>query len=234
MHAIKIPSHAVAAAVKRRGKLHLYEILAGPATALVVIDMQNAFLLPGAPAEVPVAREIVPTINRLAAGVRAAGGTVAWVKMTIQDETESWSTWFDFFMTSERKGAMLKALSRGDSGHALHAELDARPGDLVVEKTRYSAFIQGASELDELLRGRGIDTVVIVGTLSNVCSESSARDAMMLNYKTVFVSDANATLTDEEHNATLANILQVFGDVMTADEVIARLSADAPVARRSL
>lgn len=234
MHEIKIPAHAVAAAVKRRGKLHLYETLAGPATALVVIDMQNAFLLPGAPAEVPVAREIVPTINRLAAAMRAAGGTVAWVKMTIQDETESWSTWFDYFMTPERKGAMLKALSRGDHGHALHAELDARPGDLVAEKTRYSAFIQGASELDRLLRGRGIDTVVIVGTLSNVCSELSARDAMMLNYKTVFVSDANATLTDEEHNATLANILQVFGDVMTADEVIARLSACAPRARRSL
>lgn len=227
MHAIAIPEHAIAAALKRRGKLHLYDTLLGPATALVVIDLQNAFMLPGMPAEVPVAREIVPNVNRLAAGVRSVGGTVAWVKMTIQDETRSWSHWFDYFMTGDRKAAMLKALSRGEPGHQLHAGLDVKPSDPLVEKTRYSAFIQGASDLDKLLRGRGIDTVVIVGTLTNVCSESTARDAMMLNYKTVLVSDANATLTDAEHNATLGSILQVFGDVMTTDEVLARLTADA-------
>jgi len=227
MHAIAIPDHAIASALKRRGKLHLYDTLLGPATALVVIDLQNAFMLPGMPAEVPLAREIVPNVNRLAAGVRSTGGTIAWVKMTIQDETRSWSHWFDYFMTAERKAAMLKALSRGEPGHQLHAGLDVKPSDIVVEKTRYSAFIQGSSDLDKILRGRGIDTVVVAGTLTNVCSESTARDAMMLNYKTVLVSDANATLTDAEHNATLGSILQVFGDVMTTDEVLARLSTDA-------
>jgi ureidoacrylate peracid hydrolase len=226
MHAIAIPDHAIAAALKRRGKLHLYDTLLGPATALVVIDLQNAFMLPGMPAEVPLAREIVPNVNRLAAGIRSTGGTVAWVKMTIQDETRSWSHWFDYFMSPERKAAMLEALSRGEPGHQLHAGLDVKPSDLTVEKTRYSAFIQGSSDLDKILRGRGIDTVVVAGTLTNVCSESTARDAMMLNYKTVFVSDANATLTDAEHNATLGSILQVFGDVMTTDEVLARLSTE--------
>jgi ureidoacrylate peracid hydrolase len=226
MHTIAIPDHAIAAALKRRGKLHLYDTLLGPATALIVIDLQNAFMLPGMPAEVPLAREIVPNVNRLAAGVRSTGGTVAWVKMTIQDETRSWSHWFDYFMTPERKAAMLTALTRGGPGHQLHAGLDVKPSDLTVEKTRYSAFIQGSSDLDKILRGRGIDTVVVAGTLTNVCSESTARDAMMLNYKTVLVSDANATLTDAEHNATLGSILQVFGDVMTTDEVLARLSTD--------
>lgn len=234
MHKISIPAYAIEAAKTRRGKLHLYDRIEAPRTALVVIDMQNAFTLPGMPAEVPYARAIVPAINRLAKALRSAGGSVAWVKMTIQDETESWSTWFDHFMTPERKAGLLKTLSRGAPGHALHSDLDVRPADLVVEKTRFSAFLQGASDLDRTLRARGIDTVVITGTVTNICCESSARDAMMLNYKMVFVSDANAARTDEEHNATLASILQVFGDVLSTDEVIARLhtgTQTSPIAR---
>lgn len=227
MHSIRIPDYAVKAALARRGKLTLYERLEGARTAVVVIDMQNAFMLPGMPAEVPLARSIVPNVNRLATAIRAGGGVVAWVQMTIQGETESWSHWFGSFMSEERRPAMLRALSRGQPGHALHAELETRAGDLFVEKTRYSAFIQGASDLDRLLRERGIDTVVIAGTLSNVCCESSARDAMMLNYRTVFVSDANATLTDEEHNATLGTIVQVFGDVASTDQVIGRISGSS-------
>jgi ureidoacrylate peracid hydrolase len=67
--------------------------------------------------------------------------------------------------------------------------------------------------------------VIIVGTLTNVCCESSARDAMMLNYRLVFVADANAALNDAEHNATLTSLLRVFGDIATTDEVIALLAA---------
>jgi len=232
MHKIAIPAYALAGVKRRRGKLHVYDTIAGPRAALLVIDLQNGFMLPGMPAEVPVAREIVPNVNRLAAAMRAVGGTIAWVKMTIQDATESWSHWFDYMMTPERKAGVLKSLARGSQGHALYASLDVKPTDLVVEKSRYSAFIQGSSDLDRLLRGRGIDTVVVVGTITNVCCESTARDAMMLNYKTIFVSDANAALTDEEHNATLGSIVQVIGDVMTTDEAISRLSA-APAAKRA-
>ncbi len=97
--------------------------------------------------------------------------------------------------------------------------LDVKPHDLKVEKNRFSAFIQGSSDLDKLLKERGIDTVLVTGTVTNTCCESTARDAMMLNYKTVMVSDANAAATDDEHNATLANILRIFGDVMSTDEV---------------
>ena len=96
-----------------------------------------------------------------------------------------------------------------------------------VEKNRFSAFIQGSSDLDRLLKARGIDTVIVTGTVTNTCCESTARDAMMLNYKTVMVSDANAATTDDEHNATLANILRIFGDVMSTDEVIALLAGGA-------
>jgi ureidoacrylate peracid hydrolase len=115
----------------------------------------------------------------------------------------------------------------GAHGYEYYAELDIRPEDLTVIKRRYSAFVQGSSDLDAILRARGIDTVVVVGTLTNVCCESTARDAMMLNYRLVFVSDGNAALSDAEHNAALTTVLRVFGDVASTDEVTALLAPGA-------
>jgi len=220
MHKIAVSEDVVAGAIAQRGKLHRFDQLIGPKTALVVIDMQNVFMLPGMPVEVPTAREILPNINRLAAAVRAAQGAVVWVRMTLAGQTEAWSV---FFVGDPRHTA-LDQMTPGSHGHALHRELDVRPGDLIIDKTRFSAFLPGASEIDATLRARGIDTVIISGTLSNVCCESSARDAMMLNYKLVFVSDANAALTDAEHNATLNSIVRVFGDVRSTDEVTRMLA----------
>jgi ureidoacrylate peracid hydrolase len=228
MHQVSIPDDVLSAIRRQRENLHRFERLVGPQTALVVIDMQNFFMLPGMAVEVPTAREIVPNVNRLAAAVRAAGGAVAWVQMTLTGQAESWSVFFE----GDTRRSALEELARGTHAHALHADLDVQPGDLVVEKTRYSAFIQGSSQLDELLRAQGIDTVVIVGTLTNVCCESSARDAMMLNYRVVFISDANAALSDDDHNATLATIFRVFGDVRTTDDAIGRLTgAEAAMIR---
>ena len=99
------------------------------------------------------------------------------------------------------------------------------PDDLVVLKRRFSALVQGSSGLDQILRQKGIDTLLIVGTATNVCCESTLRDGMMMNYKCIMVSDANATHTDEEHNATLAAVAVRFGDVRTSEEVVALLNA---------
>jgi ureidoacrylate peracid hydrolase len=85
-------------------------------------------------------------------------------------------------------------------------------------KKRFSAFIQGSSGIEAHLRGRGIDTLLIAGTTTNVCCESTARDAMMLNFKVVTVPDALAAYTDAEHDATLATFYMIFGDVQTIDE----------------
>jgi ureidoacrylate peracid hydrolase len=101
-----------------------------------------------------------------------------------------------------------------------------QPQDLRIGKTRYSGFIQGASTLDGELRHRGIDTIVVAGTLTNVCCEATVRDAMMLNYRAILVSDANAALSDDEHTMALANTLTTFGDVLSTDEVIGALARD--------
>ncbi len=90
-------------------------------------------------------------------------------------------------------------------------------------KNRYSALIAGSSSLETMVRGRSIDTLLIGGTKTDVCCESTARDAMMLDFKTVMLADCCAALSDEEHRNALETIIQQFGDVMTAEEALAAL-----------
>jgi ureidoacrylate peracid hydrolase len=224
MHKIDIPQYIIDRVTKLRGKLHAFDELAGPQTALLVVDLQNVFMVPPYPTEIPLAREIVPNVNKLAKATRDAGGVVVWIQMTHDESDEkTWSVFYDNVSSSARRRDGLKGLARGTHGQAIYDGLDVLPADLKVEKNRFSAFIQGSSDLDKLLKERGIDTVLVTGTVTNTCCESTARDAMMLNYKTVMVSDANAAVTDDEHNATLGNILRIFGDVMSTDEVVERL-----------
>jgi len=225
MHPVAIPREIIERMLERRGHLHLFDAIAPKRTALVVIDMQHAFLEPGAPSETPVAREIVPNINRLAAAVRAAGGVVAWTQGSFERSgPHSWPLFFQTMVNPSRSEAILDALTEGHPGHALWSGLDVQPDDLRVAKRRYSAFFPGACELPEWLRARDVDTVIIAGTLTNVCCEASARDAMMADFRVFMVSDANAARSDAEHVATLATVVQFFGDVRSTDEVLALLA----------
>jgi ureidoacrylate peracid hydrolase len=95
-----------------------------------------------------------------------------------------------------------------------------------VRKRRFGAFAPGASDLHAILQQRGVDTLIITGTASQVCCESTARDAMMLNYKVFFVADGNATFTDQEHNATLSAMAYTFCDVIDSDALIALIAQD--------
>ena len=116
-------------------------------------------------------------------------------------------------------------MTAGSVGHALWPELDVQGADLVVPKRRYSAFMPGTCDLAPLLRARGIDTVLIAGTLTNVCCDSSARDAMMLDFRTVMLSDGCAAPSEAEHDGALAAFYATFGDVMDVAMVIERLGA---------
>ncbi len=93
---------------------------------------------------------------------------------------------------------------------------------------RFDAFMPNSSDLDAILRQRGIDTLIITGTVTNVCCESTARDANMLGYKVVFVTDATAAFTDEEHNAALLSMAAVFAEVRDTAGVLRLLEAPAP------
>ncbi len=228
MHKICIPEGALQVVAARRGGAPVFPDLAGSKTALVVIDLQNAFMLPGMPMELPHARDIVGNVNRLAAATRDAGGCVIWVRINFAGQRESWSVWFERLMSPQVSESMIAALSPGDPGFELHRALDVHAEDVVLDKTRFSAFAPGSSEIETVLRARGIDTLVIAGALTNTCCESTARDAMMRNYRVLVVADANATRSDEEHNAALANVARVFGEVVMTDDVVKRLAASRP------
>ena len=204
----------------RRGRLHLYDSLDPKRTALLVIDMQNAFVAPGAPIEVPGARTIVPAINRLAAALRKRGMPVIWV---LHQNSGDWDGFFGVFVKPEARAAAAKALAAGSELQKPWRELEVAAGDIQVTKNRYSALIGQSSSLAGVLRERNIDTLLIAGTKTNVCCECTARDAMMLDYKVVMLSDCTAALSDDEHRATLENVIQQFGDVLTADETLALL-----------
>jgi ureidoacrylate peracid hydrolase len=228
MHKIDIPRSVIDRVTARRGKEHVFDTLDPARTALIVIDLQNAWLMPGvAFAELPAARDIVPNVNRLAASLREAGGTAIWVVTTYAPEVEeSWSTYYGMSLP-EHGAKRSAALTPGGKGHEIWPELEVKPGDPIVEKRRFSAFIQGSSELDKVLRARGIDTLLITGTVTGVCCESTARDAMMLNYKVVMVTDGNAAYSDAEHNAALTAFYASFGDIMPTDKLIEILARDA-------
>jgi ureidoacrylate peracid hydrolase len=234
MHKIAIPQFMVDRVIQLRGKEHCFEDFDPARTALLVVDMQNGFLMPGvAHALCENAQEIVPNINRLARAARAAGATVVWIQAVYREETlTSWSVSYEMAgeVGTQRR---INSLTRGNKGWELWPELEARADDLYVEKTRFSAFIQGSSNIEEVLRGRGIDTVLVTGTVTNVCCESTARDAMMRNFRSIMITDGNASFTDEEHNAALTSFYLVFGDIMSTDFAIAGLERNAAQRRRA-
>ena len=228
MHKIAIPQSIVDRVIARRGREHIHDDLDPARTALVVVDMQNAFMLPGVAHSLCLeAQEIVPNINRLAQALRETGGAVVWIQTAYTDETKkSWSVYYDI-SRPEQNAKRAEALARGSKGYELWETLDARPDDIYVEKNRFSAFIGGSSNIADILRAKNIDTILVTGTVTNVCCESTARDAMMCNFKTVMVADGNAAVTDEDHNNSLGAFYLTFGDVMSTDLLIGCLRNNA-------
>lgn len=213
--------------MKVRGQLAGLEPLTAARTALVIIDMQNYFLAEGQPGEVPPARGVVDTVNSLAAQMREQGVLVVWVQTDASDAAKLWPRHHDTVLTPERARRRVIGMSPGSEGFALYPGMRPAAQDWRVTKVHYSAFIEGSSELDARLRERGIDTVLIAGTATNVCCDSSARDASMLGLRVIMVADAMATWTDGEHAAALDLFGTFFGDVMNAHAVCAQLRGSA-------
>ena len=221
MHKIEITQQAIDISLRRRGAVQPFATIEPLKTALLVVDMQTGFIAPGAVAEIPVAREIVPNINRLANALRHAGGTIVWIVSTYGPGAErDWTTFFNFIITGEASDRFRLAFQEGKPEHALWRELDRRPEDLLISKNRLTPFADPNQELERLLRSRGVDMALIVGTVTNVCCECTARDAAMRNFKTIMISDANASRNDVEHNATLSIFLQAFGGVLSTHEAV--------------
>ena len=226
MHKIEMSPDVLARIPGLRDGLHMFGNIVPSRTAHIIVDLQNGFMERGATVELPVAREIVPNVNKICQAVRDVGGVNVFIRYLIDEETQvNWSSRFQDFTSPQRRKAMIETFSKDCHGFALWPGLNVQSPDLIVDKTRFGAFVPGSSKLHEILQARGIDTLIITGTATNVCCESTARDAMQMNYRVIFIADGNAALTDEEHNATLNNMVTLFADVMTTKELVGFLGS---------
>lgn len=220
---MEFPQWVTDRVIARQGCLHPYDAFDAATTAFVIVDLQNYYTQPGYQAECAPARATFPAVRKLAAAMRAAGGHVIWIQTTSDGADTTWSHHHHYMLTPDRSARRLVELSTQHTGYAIPDVLEPQPDDLRVTKRTYSALVAGSSTLDIELKARGIRTVLIGGTVTNVCCESTARDAMMLDYATVMVNDALSAVTPEEHVRCLENWMLFFGDVLETDEVIDRL-----------
>ena len=181
-------------------------------TALVVIDLQRGIV--AAPTAPNPARDVVAHAAAIAAALRAAGGTVVLVHVT---------------PSADRRDALrpqtdTPASQRGPlppDWAEIVPELGPEPGDLVITKRQWGAFY--GTELDLQLRRRGIDTILLAGISTNVGVESTARDAYERGYQQVFVEDAMAARSPDEHANTVRTLFPRIGRVRSTAEVLAAL-----------
>jgi len=192
----------------RRGRRHAYERIDPKRTALVVVDMVPFFVEASA-----YARGIVPRVNALASVLRDAGGAVAWDVPGYSEPTAKDRE----FLGDEVAELYARSGGEGSPADRLHPGLAVADGDFTVEKTAHSAYFPRSSELPERLRTLSVDTLLVVGTVTNVCVEATVRDASTRGLRVILVADADAdacaAVRDQDHNATLHVVYRTFGDV---------------------
>lgn len=200
----------------RRGRLHAFETINPESTAFVVIDLDAATV-----GTDDTARGFIPTVNALSRAVRGTGGVVAWVMSSMPVMPKHFAAILGVELATRYVNDGLP----GGAGTTLHQALQVETGDVFAVKSGASAFFPGKCNLKEQLDARGIDTVLIAGAVTNICCESSARDAVELEYKVIMVSDALSGQAHGLHEATLATFYRIFGDVRPSHEILQLLGA---------
>lgn len=193
--------------------------------ALIVIDMQNAFVAEGAPFETPGAREMIPRLERLIGCARELQMPIVWT------QSDHRPPYGGLMLRKFPAIAKERVLWQGEPSFGIYPEMiQPREGSLEhrIVKHKFDAFFE--TDLDAILRFHQVDTVIITGTATNACCESTARSAFMRDYKVVFPSDANATFDESMHRATLVNIDLLFGRVLSSEELLAEIGLRAAAA----
>lgn len=207
-------------------------------TALLVVDMTNDFLLPGAPQEVAAGREMANALAMLIAECRRAAIPIIYTSHVHRPDGSDMGRMaeaFDYLVDDQRRPV---ALIEGTEGVEVFDPLRPQPGDVLITKHRYSAFFN--TDLDTVLHTKGIDTLLIAGVATNVCSESTARDATFRDYKVIFLSDCNETMDipdqgwgamshEEVNRAVFTTLAAAFCEVASSESVLARIHQAASV-----
>lgn len=199
----------------------------GAHTAVLVVDVQNDFCATGGYfdrtiGQVAGIQAMIPRLQRFLVEARAANVPVIFAAAGYDLSYQSSP---NRERQLRRNGRVIPCCRSGTWGAEFYGVAPA-PGEPVIVKRRYSAF--HGTDLDVLLRNRGIRTVVLVGVATNVCVEAAARDAYMRDYYVVVVSDCTAAPDERFHHATLANIEINVGVVATADALAAIWEVRAP------
>jgi len=209
-----------------------------PRTAVIVVDMENDFVTEGAPMESAQAREAVPNMQKTLACARETGMKVIYTTHAHREDGCDVGRFADLYPPIATKAGLVD----GTAGVEIYPALAPAPGEVVVKRHRYSAFF--GTDLDIILRGSGIETVVVIGTTTENCCHATARDAMFRDYFVVFLSDATGTFgypeagqggmsAAEVHSATLKILAFSTADVMTTEEFTAKARASALVQERA-
>ena len=213
-HRIRLPGWAR----ERGAALNDFPALEVGRTALVNVDMQAAFVAEDQPYGNAHARDVVANINALSRAMRAAGAPVIWTRQTYTSEPPLAAPEWQYDPDRPGVAAGMVALAAGSSGHGLYPRMEIANDDIVLDKYRYGAFSCPAGALPDALERLGVALLIVTGTLTNCCVESTAREANMAGYKVIVAADATSAVTDAEHNAALMNLRISFADVRrTAD-----------------
>ena len=200
-----------------------------PARAvLIVVDMENDFVKPGASFEVPAGREILPRLKKLITFCRERGIDIIYTTHAHRPDGTDMGRFADIY-PAIADGSGLKD---GTKGIEIYSEIAPEPGEIIIKKHRYSAFF--GTELDIILRGLNTDTVIITGVTTENCCHATARDAMFRDYRVAFLSDCTATLAypdlgygelsgEELHRSSLVALAFSTAHVMMAEECMAKV-----------
>jgi ureidoacrylate peracid hydrolase len=196
-------------------------------TALVVVDVQNDFCAPGGMMareghDLTMVQNMVPRLTELIESARKAGVLVVYIQ-SIYGRTGSpylSEVWLEQAQR-RRKGSYTEyaVCEEGSWNFEFFGGIEPREDEIVVHKHRFSAFQGG--DLDIVLRSRNIRTVVMTGVATNVCVETTAREAFVRDFHVVLVSDCSATYRQEDHDMTLRNIDNFFGEVVPGGDLVA-------------
>jgi ureidoacrylate peracid hydrolase len=200
-------------------------------TAMIVVDMQNDFVAPGAPLETPAGRAMLPRLQRALACCREVGIPIIYTAHTFRPDGCDLGRFADDALLGQGK-----TLIAGTPGAAIYPEIAPRDGEIVITKHRFSAFY--GTDLEIILRGLGVTTVVITGVTTENCCHATARDALFRDFQVVFLADATATrdypdcgygamTAAEVHRATLVILADSTAEVMDTEAFIARTAASS-------
>jgi len=192
-------------------------------TVLVNVDMQNAFV-EGYEISAPDGLIVQERINRISAACRKAGIPVIHTRHVLRPDGSNVGLLGEFYPPLKHG-----LLAFGSESAELHPGLVVEPSDIILDKPRFGSF--HGTDLELILRGRGYDTIIVTGIATNVCCETTAREANVREFRVFFLSDATATrgIGDLTHadiqRATCATLGFLFAEVLTTDEMLKKIDA---------